>query len=148
MPPMGALIVGPCPECEEPILFFMGVCLPLDKEIIETGSPRRQRNHVLEVLIEFLGDKLDDMFGCNDEDDDEEDDDGCPCDQPCQHCPYGRPEEPKPQQANQPRKKRPEGKITDAECNQFLKQDLANLDDPSYFRAVFGKGGGDTTANA
>ena len=54
MPPVGAIIIGPCPQCNELVVVFCGHVLPLEKEIMETGEVEERREHLLHVLTDFL----------------------------------------------------------------------------------------------
>lgn len=63
LPPIGALIIGPCPECKELVLIFMGRCLGLDREIIQQGSIEAKREHVLEVMTDYLRERIVKVIG-------------------------------------------------------------------------------------
>ncbi|MFP4173526.1 MAG: hypothetical protein ACLFV4_11505 [Candidatus Hydrogenedentota bacterium] len=54
VPPTGALVIGPCPKCEELVMVFSGVALPLNKDILVNGSAEDKRQHLMEVLTTFL----------------------------------------------------------------------------------------------
>ena len=58
LPPPSGIIIGPCPECQELVVVFMGHLLPLDKTLLENCSMKDQRNHVYEVISEFLREGL------------------------------------------------------------------------------------------
>jgi hypothetical protein len=58
MPPVGAIIIGPCPQCNELVVVFCGHVLPLDKQIMESGNLDERREHLLSVLMEFLQDRI------------------------------------------------------------------------------------------
>jgi len=58
MPPVGAIIIGPCPQCSELVVVFCGHVLPLDKQIMESGVLEERREHLLSVLMEFLQDRI------------------------------------------------------------------------------------------
>lgn len=58
LPPLGALIVGPCPNCEEMVVVFCGRALPLDKEVMLRGSEVEKHEHLKGVLIDFLESRI------------------------------------------------------------------------------------------
>ncbi len=54
VPPLGAIIIGSCPECQKAVCLFNGIILALDDEII-TGSDRDLKcEHLLEVMTDYL----------------------------------------------------------------------------------------------
>jgi len=59
LPPIGSIIIGPCPECQELIVVFCGRVLPLDKEIMQNGSFDERREHIMEILTDFLRERID-----------------------------------------------------------------------------------------
>ncbi len=58
VPPVGAIIIGPCPQCSELVVVFCGHVLALDKEIMENGSTENRREHLLSILTSFLQDRI------------------------------------------------------------------------------------------
>lgn len=58
LPPAGAIIVGPCPECQELVVVFCGQVLPLKKEVMTDGSSKEKRQHIMSVLTGFLRDRV------------------------------------------------------------------------------------------
>lgn len=123
VPPVGAIIVGPCPQCNELVVVFCGFVLALDKHLMETGSTEQRREHLLEVLSEFLKDRIAKLLS----DDNEIDS-------------FGE-AEPEPFDENEdvenPRENR--GPISENAQNKFRDVDLKLLDQAGYFKAVFGK---------
>lgn len=63
VPPVGAIIIGPCPQCNELVVVFCGHVLALDKETMENGTTENRRDHLLEVLTEYLQDKIAKLIG-------------------------------------------------------------------------------------
>lgn len=61
-PPLGTIIFGPCPECQEMVTIFCGQVLPLDKEIMTKGGDEEKKEHLLETLGLFLQDRIEQMF--------------------------------------------------------------------------------------
>ncbi len=62
LPPMGSIIVGPCPRCEELVVLFEGRIFPLDKNIMLYGTPEKKREHLLDALMRFLKERVDDLI--------------------------------------------------------------------------------------
>ena len=62
VPPVGALIIGPCPQCNELVVVFCGNVLALDKETMENGTTDDRRDHLMEVLTDFLEDHVAALF--------------------------------------------------------------------------------------
>lgn len=58
VPPIGAIIIGPCPQCKELVVVFCGQVLPLDKTVMESGTIDERREHLLAVLTEFLQERI------------------------------------------------------------------------------------------
>jgi hypothetical protein len=61
-PPLGSVIVGPCPSCSETVLVYDGTVMPLDKEIIADGSAEEKKQHLLEAIVDMAAGKIDDMI--------------------------------------------------------------------------------------
>lgn len=57
-PPLGSLILGPCPNCQEFVLIFCGKVLALDSQIIRNGSQDERRAHLMEVTMGFVDEYL------------------------------------------------------------------------------------------
>jgi len=58
LPPVGAIIVGPCPECQGLVVVFCGQVLALQKDVMTSGSTQERRQHLLAVLSSFLKDRI------------------------------------------------------------------------------------------
>jgi hypothetical protein len=65
-PPLGSMIVGPCPRCDETVLLFDGSVMPLDRDIIADGSSDEKKQHMLEVILDMAAGKIDELID-NDE---------------------------------------------------------------------------------
>lgn len=139
MPPMGAIIVGPCPECEGMVVVFCGLVLALDKEIMTTGSIESKQDHLLDVLGTFLQERIRRLFGNalaeeaepqspeSEQDAEADAADELPGPQPFalggggMHLTDGVPLD----------------MISDEEFSRFVSTDLKLIDNPKYFKAVF-----------
>jgi hypothetical protein len=62
VPPVGAVIIGPCPHCQELVVVFCGQTLALDKMLMEEGPIEERREHLLGVLNEFLRDRISNLL--------------------------------------------------------------------------------------
>jgi len=125
MPPLGAIIIGPCPKCEELLIVFCGQVLPLDKDIVMSGTPREKHEHLMGVLTEFLEERVADLVRqTTPEAEGEEDDYDDEVEESEIEAEVDTPED--------------EEIITQPEIDQFVQVDLNLLDNKDYFKAVFG----------
>ena len=127
LPPAGSLVVGPCPECDELVLIFAGQVLALEKDIVLHAPPAEKRDHLMNVLTSFLHGRvtqfLEDIAAQEHAAEHETGeyepaaategpgDDGAVLDHPS---------------------------ISSGEIERFKQIDLRLLDNPEYFKAVFG----------
>ncbi len=133
MPPVGAIIIGPCPQCNELVVVFCGHVLPLEKQIMETGSVEERREHLLQVLTEFLQDRIGKLMT-------EESESGSESESET----YGESEQepeaesaPSAAVAPAPKSQEKLAPISDSELERFASIDLKLLDNKAYFKSVF-----------
>jgi hypothetical protein len=138
LPPLGAIIIGPCPECEGMVVVFCGRVLPLDKEAMVHGSLEEKRDHLLEVLNDFLKDRIERLFeqaqNVEEEAEEVEPDD-------LEEVSAGFAAESADTSTQEPAR-RTFGKkivvpISEDEVSSFVNVDLKLLDNRDYFKAVF-----------
>ena len=132
LPPLGAIIVGPCPECQGMVVVFCGRVMPLDRDIMTAGTVEEKQDHLLEVLGVFLQERIKRLFANQnseseaaptpDTDDLGEHDEDSAVQAPGAISLTGAP---------QP------DMITDEEFDLFVNTDLKLIDNPKYFKAVF-----------
>ncbi len=128
VPPVGAIIIGPCPQCNELVVVFCGHVLALDRGIMENGSTDDRREHLLSVLTEFLHDRIAKLLS-----DDAEMVDGELAEGAAEE--YGAPTagdafaDEKPASEKSP--------ISQTEFERFTDVDLKLLDNKAYFKSVF-----------
>jgi hypothetical protein len=127
MPPLGAIIIGPCPKCEELLIVFCGQVLPLEKDIVMNGTPREKHEHLMGVLTDFLEDRVADLVRQTTPSE-EEDADSEALDESEFTAEAEELTEPEREIVN----------ISQPEVDQFKQVDLNLLDNRDYFRAVFG----------
>lgn len=133
LPPLGAIIIGPCPECHGMVAVFCGRVLALDKEIMTEGTTAEKRGHLGAVLGTFLQDRIDRLFADEDTDDaihhfEGEEDELMPLEDRPAETGLGKIDV----YGNQH-----EAPITSEELESFKNVDLRLLDNPDYFRAIF-----------
>lgn len=142
LPPMGAIIVGPCPECKGLVVVFCGQVLPLDKEIMFKGSQEEQRDHLMSVVTDFLRDRVTALIA---EEAEKEERREAP--QASDHATEPKsdstPEQTKAKH-DAPKPKRREKAAVPAipigkeEVDRFVRVELNLIDNKDYFSAVFG----------
>ena len=128
VPPVGAIIIGPCPQCSELVVVFCGHVLALDKETMENGSTDDRREHLLGVLTDFLQDRIARLLS-----DDVELLEGEPGEEVSEMGDAygsGNPSFDENRQAE----KNP---ISQTEFERFTDVDLKLLDNKAYFKSVF-----------
>ena len=129
LPPLGSIIVGPCPECQGMVVIFCGKALPLDPDIMNKPDTGEKRDHVMEVLglfvherVERLFERLGDKAECLSQEMTGDAPDGADGDLPPKIEVFGN---------------APSGPISREELNSFLSVDLKLIDNHDYFKAVF-----------
>lgn len=133
MPPLGSIIVGPCPQCEELVVVFCGRVLPLEKEVMTEGSLDEKHQHLMAVLVEFLEDRVEGLLRDVDKKGgftgahrfaEDQAEPAAESDQPSQE-PAAQPED------------HADPSISDSEFDHFKQVDLKLLDNPAYFKSIF-----------
>ncbi len=126
LPPLGAIIVGPCPHCNELVVVFCGRVLPLHKETMVNGTVEEKHAHLKEVIVDFIDLRIklvvnqltpevtEGLHDYTSEVDDYE-----------PEVPEGKTECPM--------------KIPMSEVENFIKFDLPRIDNKDYFQKVFYK---------
>lgn len=127
LPPLGAIIVGPCPNCEEMVVVFCGRALALDKEIMLHGTDTEKHEHLKGVLIDFLDSRIDTVV----EQLSPETADGLR-----DYSPEALVDESEGSSPTESEPTKP-ALITDSEVEQFLRSDLPRLDNRDYFKTIF-----------
>ena len=129
VPPLGALVLGPCPQCHELLVVFCGRVLPLDKDIMMDGTDDEKHAHLMEVLTQFLGERVYQLLE-NSPELSEEIRKQVGATEDSASTAMAMAEE-----ASQPIEVQT---ISQHEVEQFLNVDLKLLDDKDYFNSVFG----------
>ena len=142
LPPAGAIIVGPCPECQGLVVVFCGQVLPLKKDIMVDGSTKEKRQHIMAVLTSFLKDRVGQIVGEEDDVKDVRDETPPKPQHPVVSEKPATPLEQK-REANAADKKvcSPEhvaDPISHEDVRRFVINDLKKLDDGEQFKKIFG----------
>jgi len=147
LPPLGAIIVGPCPECQEMVVVYCGKVLALDKEIMDNGSIIERKEHLMAVLSDFVSDRIDRLLESQaveaapderGEEAREEQQDAPPGMPPINGKLISGANAPKTHMFGENGESPVEGpKISEDEMNAFVNRDLRLIDNKDYFKAVF-----------
>jgi hypothetical protein len=131
LPATGTILVGPCPQCKKMVAIFSGQALPLDTEIMKNGSNKEKEEHLLSVLNAFIEDQIGEMIHKPLETEEASDENL---------------DAPTPEKASYPKADWASVNTSDNRDKLISKQELADfrekelplIDDPNYFRAIFG----------
>jgi len=127
LPPLGAIIIGPCPECQGVVAVFCGKVLPLDGEIMQGGSLQEKKEHLMEVLGVFVHERIEQFFTEQENDATQSEGNG--------EEPEFQPDSSEQAEAALP--KTAKRLISEEEMNSFLNVDLKLIDNREYFNSVF-----------
>jgi len=134
LPPLGSLVMGPCPKCEGLVLLFCGRALAIDRDVMYEGTFEEKREHLMTVLMDALEKSIAqlaaEVAAPTDDAHAEADAElaGGPLDAPIDAARFGR------------RRESPDAPpITQAEVEQFVETDLKRIDDRAYFRSIFSR---------
>lgn len=133
LPPLGAIIIGPCPECQGMVVVFCGRVFPLDKELMLHGSIEEKRDHIIQLLGGFVRERIDRMFAGQRRSESEVMADRLGDDAAAQE----GAELPDESDGITLFGNAPSGPISQEELDSFISVDLKLIDNREYFRAVF-----------
>jgi hypothetical protein len=130
IPPVASIILAGCPQCEEPVVIFLGRAFPLSKAILMEGSIEERRDHILDVLTEVLAKGVDELMA----------QDALVSGMSAEPEYEGFAEETNLGYSHEdPKIEKGRGPIAQSEFDQFVLNDLDRLDDSGYFQSVFGQ---------
>lgn len=129
VPPVGAIIIGPCPECKELVVVFCGHVLALEKDTMEQASIEGRRDHLLSVLTEFLQERISKLL--NEANTVEEEGMGENFQKPSDQADESPDYQPEDTRTGE------RGPISQTEFDRFTEVDLKLLDNKAYFKSVF-----------
>lgn len=129
LPPVGTIIIGPCPECQGLVVVFCGHVLPLAKEIMVQGTISEKREHLVSVLTEFIRERVEFMIAEEGATDDATTSDGAEAEdvEPAKRA--VPPDEKSARVVHAP--------ISDEEIRSFSRVELKLLDNSDYFKTIF-----------
>jgi hypothetical protein len=123
--PRDVVVMLPCPECHELVVLFRGKAIALNREVLQSGTKEERRNHIAEIVEEFLPPEL--FSGVMNWDFSE----GA--------TPFPFPERrSRRARAADTEEDDEEPPISDAEVERFQKFELHRIDEPRYFKRHFG----------
>ena len=131
LPPTGIILIGPCPQCKEMVAIFCGQALPLDTEIITHGSSKDKEMHLMSVLTDFIEHEIGEMVHKSFMAEETADKS---LDTPKPDTDY----DPKAEWTVEDIPETQNMAISEAEFSDFLEKELKLIDNPNYFRAIFG----------
>lgn len=120
--PKEVVAVMACQRCHELSVFFRNKIIPIDRKILETGTFEERKMHLADVIAQFLEAGLLPLEQASDEEGAIEND-----------VESGKVEKPRRRRVRQ--KNMP---ITDQEMDRFVRIDLKCIDNPTYFKRIFG----------
>ncbi len=141
LPPLGTIVVGPCPECQGLVVVFCGQVLALDTSVMINGTIQQKRDHLMDVLTAFLRDRIVHVVTEDTQDSEEEQSSETPA----------APEATRQSSRTQPQRKvtgtarslpqrvpQSTPVISQEEVDAFVDMELKLLDNEDYFKAMFG----------
>ncbi len=141
LPPLGSIIVGPCPECQGMLCIFSGRILPLDTEIMTQADRNTRKEHLYAVLHDFLHDRVEKLFDSMEEqshiDGEQDFGDGDVDDLLADEESLRSAGTPMEESSINPFGNIQEAPITVEEIDSFRNVELKLIDNPEYFKAVF-----------
>lgn len=125
-PPFGSVVIGPCPNCHNPVLLFCGKTLALDKQVVAESSLDGVKEHLIEVMCQCVRQMADQLV---------EQATDQPSSQPAiDTCEKIKSMKPTPSVTNSDAPA-----ITSRDIKDFVKIDLNLLDKREHFDRLFGE---------
>ncbi|HOF41034.1 MAG TPA: hypothetical protein PLD73_13250 [Candidatus Hydrogenedentes bacterium] len=124
-------MIGPCPQCRELVAVFCGHALPLDSEVMKSGSAEEKGAHLLVVLTEFIESQIGEMVQQSFQAEDGADES---LDPPSIHSGV----EADAAWAVEEQEQLSNPAISAEEVSYFCETELNLLDNSDYFHAIFG----------
>lgn len=135
LPPMGSIVMGPCPECKEMLAVFCGEALPLDSAIMRDGSKAEKHDHLLEVLGVFVHERVQRLLTA--ESSTEEKLLTSMREELAAETGAGPSDVKEEFPLDAPSEKIPTTPISEEEFESFINVELKLLDNKDYFKAIF-----------
>ncbi len=121
--PREVVAVMACQHCDEISVLFRKKMIPLNRRIIESGSFEERKEHLADVIAKFLEAGL---FSFDEK--------------MASGAAYELPGLQRPRRRRKPAKEQDDDEmpITDQELDRFVRIDLKCIDNPTYFKRIFG----------
>ena len=62
VPPLGSILIGPCPLCREMVVLFSGKVMALDKKVMLGNDDDAKRKHLTDVLNSYVSDRVEEVL--------------------------------------------------------------------------------------
>ncbi len=62
LPPVGSVLIGPCPLCNEMVVLFAGRVMALDTAIMLGDDLDAKRDHLVDVLMGYIRERVDEVL--------------------------------------------------------------------------------------
>jgi hypothetical protein len=134
LPPVGTIIVGPCPECQGLVVVFCGHVLALQSETMLQGTIQDKREHMMSVLTDFLKDRIVQMIPEESESEKQEPQPALEATEEAHTPALPHRKSETPRKSGTP----PRVPISEDEAKWFSDVDLKLLDNKDYFKTIFG----------
>jgi hypothetical protein len=115
----------PCPNCRELVVLFRNKAIALSRKILEDGTFEQRKEHIAEIITEFLEPG---MFGLPSSDSGP----GFELDDEAESAAEELAEFMDDDSASA------KGPISEKEVDEFVRLDLNRIDEPNYFKKYFG----------
>jgi len=123
LPPLGTILIGPCPQCKGMVALFNGTTLPLDSKIINEGTLEEKKRHIVDVFTTFIEEKIENLFNAKLKEEEKE-----------KLEEEFKPESKTKELLSKVTKKKP---ISREEVIKFKEHEINLLDDPKAFKKFF-----------
>lgn len=128
LPPLGTVLIGPCPQCKGMVALFNGTTLPLDSKIILEGTIEEKKKHISEVFSAFIEERVEEFFNPVKKDEEQ------PLEVENTADSFKSEHKVEEYNRSKTRKNRP---ITRDEVRRFKESEIDLLDNPEIFRKYF-----------
>ena len=115
------------------VVLFCGRVLPLDSDIIKNKTTEEKKNHLMSVLGKFLEERVSFLFDRHIGETEED-----VLAQAAEHQAHGEDGQHAEPQFAQRHVSLPSTQISSGELEKFVQIDLPLLDNPEYFKTIFG----------
>ena len=122
--PKDVVVVMPCPNCRELVVLFRNKAIALSRKIMENGTFEQRKEHIAEIITEFIEPGMLGLPGSDSGPGFEMDDIAESVAQDFDEMFSGD--------------SASKGPISEKEFDEFVRLDLNRIDEPNYFKKYFG----------